>query len=392
MSLPDHLVSIRDEALRTSCDSWAIRKKWKLSKGRDRSGPCPKCGGDDRFSINTVKNVFNCRADCGVRGEGVIALVMTTQDVGFTEACEIITGRSAEAPPDPERDRLNAEANEKAEREKAEVAERYRQQARRDAHGVWMSGRQPQERGQVLTYLTVCRGLDLMAHPAIGGLNGLRMIREIDRLPFLEEGEGPDGRKVWNTLHNGPAMLLPIILPARLCQAGDPLGQFGGVHRTWIDLTRPKGRLVLPLTASGKDRPTKKMLGAKQGGAIPLYTPKTPRRIVMGEGAETTLTPFCLAFEPDTAYWAGGDVGNMAGKAARDASGKWLHDQPDMDDLGCFIAPEWCEELVFLGEADEPGKHQREKCIRGLRRSLRLRPGLKITYVPPVGGQPMDAD
>ena len=34
------------------------------------AGPCPLCGGRDRFSINTKKDVFNCRG-CGVGGDAV---------------------------------------------------------------------------------------------------------------------------------------------------------------------------------------------------------------------------------------------------------------------------------------------------------------------------------
>ena len=37
--------------------------------GAERVGPCPKCGGDDRFSINPKKNVFYCRR-CDVGGDG----------------------------------------------------------------------------------------------------------------------------------------------------------------------------------------------------------------------------------------------------------------------------------------------------------------------------------
>jgi DNA primase len=37
------------------------------------AGPCPRCGGTDRFSVSTRKQVFNCR---GCRGKGdVIDLV-----------------------------------------------------------------------------------------------------------------------------------------------------------------------------------------------------------------------------------------------------------------------------------------------------------------------------
>ena len=45
----------------------------RLNGKTDRNGPCPVCGGTDRFSINTAKGVWNCR-QCGVGGD-VIALV-----------------------------------------------------------------------------------------------------------------------------------------------------------------------------------------------------------------------------------------------------------------------------------------------------------------------------
>ena len=36
----------------------------------EKVGPCPVCGGDDRFAINTRKGVFNCRG-CGVGGDAI---------------------------------------------------------------------------------------------------------------------------------------------------------------------------------------------------------------------------------------------------------------------------------------------------------------------------------
>ena len=50
----------------------------------ERCGPCPKCGGEDRFSINTVKQIFNCRG-CGVGGD-VINLVQHLDGVDFNTA------------------------------------------------------------------------------------------------------------------------------------------------------------------------------------------------------------------------------------------------------------------------------------------------------------------
>src|SRR6516165_11071408 len=66
----------------------------KLRGGTDRCGPCPGCGGEDRFAINTKKQVFNCRG-CGARGD-TIALVQFLDGVDFGRACETLTG---EPPP-----------------------------------------------------------------------------------------------------------------------------------------------------------------------------------------------------------------------------------------------------------------------------------------------------
>jgi DNA primase len=62
--------------------------------GRDRVGPCPNCGGDDRFGICTAKQVFNCRV-CGTGGN-VIKLVEHLDGVDFITACTMLAG---EPPP-----------------------------------------------------------------------------------------------------------------------------------------------------------------------------------------------------------------------------------------------------------------------------------------------------
>lgn len=392
MTLPDALSAIRDEAMRTSCEGWAIQSRWTLTKGRDRSGPCPKCGGSDRFAINTVKDVFNCR-QCGISGQGVIALVMQVNGLEFVPACELITGRKAAEPVDPEKWKRDRAAAEEKQRQAAERSAIERERAREAGHAVWVSGWKPQPGGPVDLYLKQ-RALDFDGHRFLM-LSDLQL-REYDFLPYLHPFKDERDNTVYRTIHNGPAMLAAITMAD---------GRFGAVHQTWLDARQPKGKIALPVQGTlSKPPPAKKMRGTKQGGAIRLYTPREPARpirIVMGEGIETTLTPACHAFEHATAYWAGADVNHMAGRAARDAVGRILHDQPDMDDLDCFIAPDWCEELVYLGEADEPGKHQREKCIRGLRRSYRHReaarrndpllPPLKIVYVPASGEDDLNA-
>src|SRR4051794_7422606 len=61
----------------------------KRTGGREYVGPCPACGGTDRFSVNTLKGVFNCR---GSTGGDVITMVMHACNADFLGACETITG------------------------------------------------------------------------------------------------------------------------------------------------------------------------------------------------------------------------------------------------------------------------------------------------------------
>jgi ribosomal protein L37AE/L43A len=379
MSLPDHLAALRDEALQTSCESWAKRQGWKLSPGLDRAGPCPVCGGTDRFSIHTKKNVFRCR-QCDIAGEGAIKLVMETQQVAFTEACEIITGRKADAPFDPVRAAEIRRQNEEAEAQRAADAEQCRQKARREGYEIWKSRSKDPRRVLVLEYLRI-RGL--MTSDLMLVFEQIRLAQH-DALPYMDRTK----ERAWVQLAKVPAMLAPIQMPD---------GHFGAVHRTWLDLDSPKGRLQMAHPDTGKPLETKKTWGIKQGGAIRLYTPESPRRIIMGEGIETTLTPLACNFEPDTAYWAGVDIGNMVGRARRDDAGKLRQDLPDLDDLDCWQPPDWCEELVYLGETEKAERNTNEKLIRGLLRALIRRrqarernpglPPLQTAFIePPDGG------
>jgi putative DNA primase/helicase len=68
------------------------RRGIKLRRvGLERVGPCPKCGGDDRFAINAKKAVWNCRG-CGVGGD-IIQLVEHLDSVDFNTACTRLTGQ-----------------------------------------------------------------------------------------------------------------------------------------------------------------------------------------------------------------------------------------------------------------------------------------------------------
>jgi CHC2 zinc finger len=69
----------------------AERRGAKLRKqGRWHVGPCPKCGGRDRFAVNPKKGIWNCRG-CG-RGGDAINLVRHLDGIGYLDAVELLTG------------------------------------------------------------------------------------------------------------------------------------------------------------------------------------------------------------------------------------------------------------------------------------------------------------
>jgi hypothetical protein len=76
-------------------ESEIARRGIKLSTGIvERCGPCPVCGGTDRFSINVKKQVWICRK-CQAGGD-VIELVLHLDGLSFVEAVRLLTGH---APP-----------------------------------------------------------------------------------------------------------------------------------------------------------------------------------------------------------------------------------------------------------------------------------------------------
>ena len=59
--------------------------------GSELVGPCPRCGGRDRFAINVRKQAFNCRG-CR-RGGGAIALVQFLDGCTFADAIKRLSGK-----------------------------------------------------------------------------------------------------------------------------------------------------------------------------------------------------------------------------------------------------------------------------------------------------------
>jgi hypothetical protein len=70
--------SARDVPLKDECAKRGI--KLKKIASNEWAGKCPVCGGDDRFAINTLKKVFNCRA-CAKGGDIIELATNSTRRV-----------------------------------------------------------------------------------------------------------------------------------------------------------------------------------------------------------------------------------------------------------------------------------------------------------------------
>lgn len=358
-----------------TCEDEAVRRGVRLRRtGAELIGPCPACGGTDRFAINRVKNTFLCRRG-GAAGDA-IAMVMYLDGVDFLSACATLTGepipdRTA-ADPDPElMARREAERRAAAEARAFEAAA-YREKARADAYAIWCRGR-PATGTSAEAYLTARR------------LPWLSMIRWLPDLAYWADVDGKP-----KTLHSGPVMLAAVQRPD---------DRFGAVHITWLDPARPGEKSAIHDPSTGELLPAKKVRGAKKGGAIRLATPAGATRLVIGEGIETTASVMAAERRPDTAYWAAVDLGNLGGRASEtlphptatrvDAAGrtrrlKYPGPVPDMTDDEAFVPPAWVRELVLLGDGDSDRVTTEAALLRGARRAMRLCPGLvaRIPFAP----------
>lgn len=348
-------------------------------KGADQAGPCPACGGRDRFAVNHAKRKFNCR-HCGAKGADALALALVGEKLPFVDACEALTGQRrpdrirGETPEEKSaREARNAARKAEADRDAAARAEQENQWRAREIDAcarIWAAGQPPSER-IALAYLKA-RGLELPASA---------LIREIADFPFFhgEEEDGRGGKRpvcIWR----GPAML------ARMVDAG---GAECGLHITWLahDLQR-KAQIFDPET--GEALNPKKMRGSKKGARIVLRQPAAPRRLIIGEGIETTLTPAVALrqtrrLRETDAFWAAGDLGNLGGPHAATVAHPTLRTPggrpqrvpgPEPAEGRCILIPEGVEELILLGDGDSDPFATRQHLERAARRHAR--PGLTI--------------
>lgn len=332
--------------------------------GTEMVGPCPACGGVDRFGINERKRVFNCGHDGGAGGD-VIAMVGHILDLdpkdgrGFLAICEAINGEPA-----PGRDLAETEDERRArelrlvERERAaeadrerreKAAESYRSDEIKRALAIWQEGRP----------ILGTPGAAYLEARGIRHLAGIRL-RFVDSIGYFVKPEKSKGMIKVCDLHG----LVGGIVET-------PSGDFSGAHITHLDPVEPR-KACIAHPETGELQPAKKIRGSVHGAVIRLAGPVAPRRLVCGEGIETVLSVRDEMIDAgrdlsDVAFWAGISLGNMGGAATEtvahplgltktDAAGRVRTVKipgpiPDLSRPGIAL-PATVEDALILGDGD----------------------------------------
>lgn len=361
----------------------------------ERGGPCPGCGGKNRFSVDHGKNVFSCRFS-GAGGDA-IDLVRHCRDASFVEAVEMLTGERA-VPAAPARE------------ENEDKSAAWREKARERAWKIW---REANPAGRLVRRYLEARGIPFPTWRLVA-------VREHVDLPYWHWSES---HREFRVIHRGPAMVAAITGPA---SADYPTGRFMGVHRTWIGRDG-KAEIADPETGELVD--AKKVEGSQKGGRVVLRNAARPLErssteaggdhglayaapfsmageapaapvLATGEGIETVLSWDVLHPEHDGAeLWSGLNIGNIAGRALEsvphpaltrtDTLGRVRRVKvpgPDFDpaDTDCLaIAPGQFSRAILLGDGDSDAFTTTAAMTRATRRLATEAMPVDVDWAPP---------
>lgn len=237
----------------------AIRHQATLKRcGREHCGPCPTCGGRDRFSISPTKHKWHCRGHGG--GHGSIGMVMHIAGLSFLEACEDLTG-------DP-----NPSGKKSKPLTEAEKAERHRQRLEAQA-------RQRAREAQEAAYQENTREAAAAIWSASIGLYDTLGAQYLNSRGIPTPDAWPECLRFHPTL---PYPGRPGRHPALICRVDDVMGHLTAVWRIYL---RAEGRKADVAAA-------KLGLGPAGGGAVRIGG--VGGRIAVAEGVETALAYWCL--------------------------------------------------------------------------------------------------
>jgi hypothetical protein len=343
----------------------ALRKS-----GNNYVGPCPRCGGDDRFVISpqqVPQKQFLCRPSN--KGGDVISMIEHVREVPFMAACEIINGcpapqrQSTVQPVDPE-------------------VERARQDARRDAELL----RAEQAKAEVAkkacsasAFFDDCKTILGTHGEAYYRLRGIPLYGDVvDDLRFHPaiKYKADDGELVGRF----PAVVAAIRTPER---------RLIGAHITYLDPDEPI-KLTEPHVPKGSVQ--KKVWGNQVGGAI--YLGAVRPVMAIGEGIETTIAwslldhgslYFGIACAINLGNLAGGSTGTI-----RAADGSSIpNGTPDMGKPGIRLPAE-VEEIILLGDRDLRMANVERHLLTAARRFRAEGKAVSVRWPEMIGGRKTD--
>ncbi len=97
-----------------------LKRKSSAGRAEEYAGPCPVCGGHDRFVVQAQR--WLCRHCTEGKWKSPIDLIMMTRNLPFKDACRMIEGEKPMTP--AERERIATERAERAARELEESIKR----------------------------------------------------------------------------------------------------------------------------------------------------------------------------------------------------------------------------------------------------------------------------
>lgn len=330
------------------------------------AGPCPNCGGTDRFSINPRKQVFNCRG-AGSGGAGdAIQMVMHCQGLEFVPACEFINNE-----PPPQRD--------STVKERDPAIERERKEERRDESAM----KEKQELSELAKTIQRVTGFFNSGVPIEGyvpvdyfeGRGIDHWIMDPGELRFLKRCEyrGFQDRDAEEQIVLGE---FPCILAA--CR--NAAGEIQAVHRTYLDARQP---IKLKPPGDKFRNKAKKIVGRAGGSLIMLKRPEHGV-FAVAEGIESAASWLQMArlgvFGDEYAAAGVGaaySLGNLCGTATgsvphpRNPKATIANGEPDMSSAAMWI-PQGVKRLVLIGDGDSEPAATRAMLKTGAERCRRL--------------------
>ncbi len=239
-------------------------------RGSERCGPCPQCGGDDRFSINVKKQVWICRK-CPSGGD-ILALVQHLDGMIFAEAIAYLAGAEPSS--------IVSNIRKKPDQPLKQREDKSQDSARPRGLALWRASIDP--RGTLVEQYLKSRALELPDEAAN------EAIRFHPNCSF-EYGE------------RFPAMVCLV----RNIVTNEPQG----IHRTAL---AADGTAIKRPDKAGRLKTFRKSLGSISGGAIKLDPDEdVTQGLCIGEGVETCLAGRQMGLRPVWSVVNTGGVGNF---------------------------------------------------------------------------------